>query len=468
MSSPAHSASASDVRDWDNSLNMHPWETMGTTPPDRLIAARADGIYLYDPEGKRYIDGPGGMWNVQVGYGNEQIANAMAEQAKTLAFNSPWYFASGPGSELAKRVTEMTPGDLNWAFFTTGGSGAVDSAIRFSHFYNNMRGRPDKKITISRDKAYHGSTYLAATMSGKERDRTFMDTATELVRFLPNVHPLLRPEGMSVAQWCDEKVGDLETMIADVGADRIGSFIAEPILASGGVIIPPDGYHQRTRELCAKHDILYISDEVVTAFGRLGHWFASEEVFGIVPDIITCAKGITSGYAPLGAMIVSDRLIEELRADDRGDIAFSNGFTNSAHPVACAAALANFDVMEETGLLEHVRSVAPYFQARLHGLERFDIVAEARGVGLVGCVEGNIAPAGASEAERLAIDYQFGSLVDAACESRGLIVRPTINMCVFSPPLIITTEQIDEMFDILEQALEDVTSQLSDRPHNEA
>lgn len=450
----------SDVREWDNTFNMHPWETMGTTPPDRLIAARAEGIHLYDPDGKPYIDGPGGMWNVQVGYGNERIANAMADQAKTLAFNSPWYFASDVGSQLAKRVTEMTPGDLNWAFFTTGGSGAVDSAIRFAHFYNNMRGRPDKKITISREKAYHGSTYLAATMSGKERDRTFMDTATELVRFLPDVNPRLRPDAMTAEQWCDEKVDDLRAMIDNVGANRIAAFIAEPILASGGVIIPPDGYHRRTRELCAEHDILYISDEVVTAFGRLGHWFASEEVFGIVPDIITCAKGITSGYAPLGAMLVSDRLIDELRADDRGDIAFSNGFTNSAHPVACAAALANLDVMEDLNLLEHVRAVTPHFQARLAELERFDIVTEARGIGLVGCIEGDLAPPDATEAERLAIDYQFGSLVDKACESRGLIVRPTINMCVFSPPLIITIEQIGEMFDILDSALAQVQNDL--------
>lgn len=452
--------STDDVRAWDNTFNMHPWETMGTTDPDRLIAARAEGIYIYDPEGRRYIDGPGGMWNVQVGYGNEKIANAMADQAKSLAFNSPWYFASDPGSQLARRLTEMTPGDLNWAFFTTGGSGAVDSAIRFVHFYNNLLGRPEKKITISREKAYHGSTYLAATVSGKERDRTFMDTATELVRFLPDINPRLRPDTMSVDDWCTAKVDDLTNMIEEVGADRIGAFIAEPILASGGVIIPPDGYHRRVRDICAEHDILFISDEVVTAFGRLGHWFASEEVFGIVPDIITCAKGITSGYSPLGAMMVSDRLIDELRSEDRGDIAFSNGFTNSAHPVSCAAALANFDVFEELSLLEHVRAVTPRFQERLAQLERFDIVAESRGVGLVGCIEGDLAPPGSTEAERLAIDYEFGSLVDKACEKRGLIVRPTINMCVFSPPLIITESQIDEMFDILEEALVEVSEAL--------
>ena len=456
----AQSSSTQDVRDWDNTFNMHPWESMGTAAPDRLIAAKAEGIYLYDPDGKRYIDGPGGMWNVQVGYGNAEIAQAMADQAMALPFNSPWYFASSPGSELAKRLVEMSPGDLNWVFFTTGGSSAVDSALRFMQFYNNLLGRPNKKITISREKAYHGSTYLAATMSGKERDRTFMDTADDLVRFLPDVSPLLRPEGMSVAEWCDAKVADLENLIAEVGADNIGAFIAEPILASGGVIVPPDGYHARTLEVCRANDILYISDEVVTGFGRLGHWFASEAVFDIVPDIITCAKGITSGYAPLGAMLVSDRLVDQLKAEDRGDVMFSNGFTNSSHPVSCAAALKNLEIMERDGLLEHVREITPHFQERVRQLERFEVVAETRGIGLVGAIEGAVAPDDASEEDRLRIDYDFGARVDKACEARGLLVRPTINMCVFSPPLIITREQIDEMFDILEEAIAEVQADL--------
>ena len=463
MTDVAQPSSAQDVREWDNTFNMHPWESMGTAPADRMIAARGEGIYLIDPDGRKYIDGPGGMWNVQIGYGNAEIAQAMADQAMALPFNSPWYFASDPASQLAKKLTEMSPGDLNWVFFTTGGSSAVDSALRFMQFYNNLKGRPNKKITISREKAYHGSTYLAATMSGKERDRTFMDAATELVRFLPDVSPLLRPDGMSVAEWGDEKIADLENLIADVGADNIGAFIAEPILASGGVIVPPPGYHARTLEICRANDILYISDEVVTGFGRLGHWFASEEVFDIVPDIITCAKGITSGYAPLGAMLVSDRLVDELKAEDRGDVMFSNGFTNSSHPVSCAAALKNLEIMERDGVLEHVREITPYFQERVRRLERFDVVAEARGVGLVGAIEGAVAPADASEEDRLRIDYEFGSRIDKACEARGLIVRPSINMCVFSPPLVITREQVDDMFDILEAAISEVESSLTSK-----
>ena len=302
-----NSPSAADIRNWDNEHFIHPWESMGLAPPDRMVLARGEGIHLIDSDGKRYIDGPGGMWCAQIGYGNREMADAISEQVMRLPFHSPWAFASDPSALLAQKIARLTPGDLNSVFFTTGGSSAVDSALRFAHFYNNLKGRPDKKIVIAREKGYHGSTYLSASVSGKERDRSFMDTEKRLVRFLPNVNPYIRPDGMSVEDWCIAKTGDLERAILEAGPENVAAFIAEPILASGGVIVPPEGYHRRTLEICRAHDVLYISDEVVTAFGRLGHWFASEDVFGITPDIITCAKGLTSGYLPLGAMIVSDR-----------------------------------------------------------------------------------------------------------------------------------------------------------------
>ncbi|MEY8843215.1 aminotransferase class III-fold pyridoxal phosphate-dependent enzyme, partial [Cribrihabitans sp. XS_ASV171] len=215
------------------------------------------------------------------------------------------------------------------------------------------------------------------------------------------------------------------------------------------------GYHRRTAELCRKHDILYISDEVVTGFGRLGHWFSSEEVFGIVPDMITCAKGLTSGYLPLGACIISDRVMDRMTGPDR-KVLFSNGYTYSGHPVSCAAAMKNLDIIEEEGLLEHVRSVTPHFQERLQMLRRHDIVADVRGMGLLGCIEGRPIQASAD----LSAQRELGSMLDAACEEMGLLVRPLINMAVFSPPLVITPGQIDEMFDILDKALEKVSAQL--------
>ena len=446
---------AEAIRQWDNTHFLHPWESMGNSDPNRVIAAGGEGIYLYDPNGRRYIDGPGGMWNVQIGYGRAEMGQAIAEQATRLAYHSPWAFASEPSAVLARKLASMAPGDLNSVFFTTGGSSAVDSSLRFAHFYNNLRGLPEKKLFIARDKGYHGSTYLSATVTGKERNKSFLDIERRLVRFLPNVNPYVRPAGMSVEEWCDLRVADLEEAILEAGPDKVAAFIAEPILASGGVIVPPPGYHKRTLEICRKYDVLYISDEVVTAFGRLGHWFASEDVFGITPDIITVAKGLTSGYLPLGAMILSDRLLDDITAEDRKHILFSNGYTYSGHPVCCAAALKNIEIFEREGILDHVRTVTPHFQARLREMAKFEIVGDARGMGLIGCIEGAAAP-GMSESSRLAIDAEFGARVDAKCEELGLIVRPLINMCVFSPPLIITESQIDAMFDILEAAVAEV------------
>ena len=448
-----------EVTTWDQDHVLHPWEAMDPAPAERLISQGGDGIHLIDSSGRRFIDGPGGMWNVQIGYGRSEMADAIAEQALAMPYASPWAFATGPAATLAGRLASMTPGDLNSIFFTTGGSAAVDSALRFCHFYNNLRGRPQKKVVIAREKGYHGSTYLAATMSGKERHTSRLDTETRLVRFIGNVNPYVRPEGQSVEDWCDAKVAELEAAILQEGAENVAAFIAEPVLASGGVIVPPSGYHARTAEICRKHDVLYISDEVVTAFGRLGHWFASEEVFGVTPDIITCAKGLTSGYQPLGAMILSDRLLDQLRTEENAEVMFSNGYTYSGHPVCCAAALKNIEIIENEGLLEHVREISPHFQARLRELARHEIVGDARGMGLLGCVEGAAAP-GLPEEKRLAIDTEFGLRVDAKCEEMGLIVRPIVNMCVFSPPLIITRDQIDEMFEILDRAIEAVGREL--------
>ena len=448
----SNAPSIETLNEWNRTNQLPPWASMNSWREEAYpMLTEAKGIYMWDDAGKRFIDGPGGMWCVQIGYGRADMAKAISDQVMKLPYNSPWSSATEPSTVLAHKIAERAPGDLNNVFFTTGGSTAVDTALRMVHFMNNRLGRPEKKMMIAREKGYHGSTYLAASVTGKERDKTSFDVAHDLVRFLPDVNPYIRPAGMSVQEWCDAKVGDLERMIEELGPENVGGFIAEPILCSGGVIIPPEGYHRRTLEICRKHDILYISDEVVTGFGRLGHWFASEEVFGIVPDMITCAKGLTSGYQALGACIISDRIMERITGPDE-NVMFSNGYTYSAHPVSCAAALKNMEIFEDEGILEHVREITPYFQEWLQKLKRFSIVGDVRGMGLLGCIEGKL-----EDASGLAADKKLGALLDAACERRGLLVRPLINMAVFSPPLIITRAQIDEMFDILEQALEEVT-----------
>ena len=443
-----NSPSSEDLHSWDREHFIHPWHDMNYWRDyDNMLVTEADGIYMYDETGKKFIDGPGGMWCVQIGYGQKEMAEAIAAQVMKMPFASPWTNVTEPSAILAKKIADFAPGDLNNVFFTTGGSTAVDTALRAMQFMNNSLGRPNKKIILAREKGYHGSTYLAASVSGKERDITKFDVESRLVHFLPNVNPYIRPDDMSVTAWCDAKVRDLESAIESIGADKIGAFIAEPILSSGGVIVPPEGYHKRTFDLCRQHEILYISDEVVTGFGRLGHWFASETVYGIKPDMITCAKGLTSGYLPLGACIISDEMMEKMA--HKGEVLFSNGYTYSGHPVSCAAALKNIEILEREKILEHVREVSPYFQNRLAELKKFPIVGDARGHGLIGCIEARLSKDGS----RLEDERKIGMRLDEVFNDMGLIVRPLINMCVFSPPLIISRSQIDDMFEILEQAI---------------
>ena len=405
-----------EIQSFDNKNFVHPWEYMKDVGQNkRMFAEKADGVYLYNENGEKLIDGPGGMWCVQIGYGRREMAEAISEQILKVPYYSPFNMSSSPSAMLANKIAKLTPGELNHVFFTTCGSTAVDSAIRFVHFYNNVLGRPKKKKIISREKSYHGSTYLSATMCGNARDKDWMDTAHELVHFLPDVNPSRRPEGMSFEVFLEEKIIDLEAAILKLGAETVGAFIAEPVLASGGVIVPPKGYHQRCLEVCRKYDVLYISDEVVTAFGRLGHWFASKEVFGIEPDIITCAKGLTSGYVPMGACIISDHIFHQISGERSQGAEFSNGYTYSGHPVSSAAALKNIEIIENEGLLEHVRKISPYFQQRLQKLGKLQLVGDTRGAGLVGCVECRIVNPDSDDT--LKIDIAIGSRIDKHCQA---------------------------------------------------
>jgi adenosylmethionine-8-amino-7-oxononanoate aminotransferase len=418
-----------ELQEKDNRF-LHPWEAMSLLGHNRrTVIERGDGIYVYDSDGNRLIDAPGGMWCINIGHGRREMAEAIYEQVLTMTYASPWGLTNAPAAQLAAKLTELSPGDLNHVFFATGGSTAV----------------------VSRHKAYHGSTYLGASCCGKERDKNFLDFETGFIHHISDPNPYRRPEGMSVEDFCDFLVDDLEAKILELGPDKVGAFIAEPVMGTGGVIVPPEGYHRRTWEVCREHDVLYISDEVVTAFGRLGHWFASKDVFGIEPDIIIAAKGITSGYLPLSAVLISDRLMQQISGENGKNAVFSCGFTYSGHPVACAAALKNIEIMEREGLLEHAREVGPYMQERLRELSDISIVGDVRGAGLMGCVECVISK---GSRDPLILDYEIGNRIDAHCQSLGLIVRPMINMCVMSPPLTITKAQIDDMVGILRQGIE--------------
>ncbi|MEM6375647.1 MAG: aminotransferase class III-fold pyridoxal phosphate-dependent enzyme [Pseudomonadota bacterium] len=456
MNTLANTPTPEDLTAWDRDHHLHPWAGVeGFKRDEYMRVGSGEGVYLWDDTGKRFIDGPGGMWCMNIGYGRKEMADAIAAQVLEMPFASPWSFTTGPAAQLAHEIAKRTPGDLNTVHFTCGGSTAVDTALRAVQFYNNRMGRPEKKIIISREKGYHGSTYLASSVTGKERFNTSFDKA-DFVRFLPDISPNIRPEGMSMSDWCDAKIADLEALIETEGADRIGAFICETILCSGGMVVPPEGYHRRALEICRRHDILYISDEVVTGFGRLGHWFASEPVFGIVPDIITCAKGLTSGYLPLGACIMSDALVERMAGGEAGSDTFYNGYTYSAHPVSCVAGLKNIEIMEREDILGHVQRLTPHFQGRLHQIgDAYDIVGDVRGMGFLGCLE--CTPEyGQQTFEK---DMKFGDSLDRVCEEHGLILRPFGNMAVFSPPLVMSEAEIDQMFDIMEIGLTKMTEQ---------
>ena len=429
---------------------IQPWPKAGAIGDEaRGLIASGDGVYVTDEAGARLIDGPAGMWCVNVGHRRKELAEAMFEQAMALSYNSPWYTMSEPSALLAERIAAHAPGDLEHVFFTTGGSSAVESALRFMQFYNNVRGRPDKKKIISRGGAYHGSTYLSASLNGRPRDRDWMDGAEDLVVKLRCPDPFRRPDGMSVEDFADMLVKEFADAVDNVGADSIGAFVGEPVMASGGVIVPPEGYLPRIAEICRKNDILYISDEVVTAFGRMGHVFASEAVFGVQPDIVLFAKGVTSGYFPLGGMVVSARLFEDLRKSNHPDAMYAHGLTYSSHPIGCAVALRNLDILED-GLLERARAMAPYFIERLKTLEDLPLVGEVRGKGLMACVE---TVADRESRNPLRLDTEVGQRIDAHCHELGLLVRPLINMCVMSPPLTISRSQIDDMVSILREGI---------------
>ena len=429
---------------------IQPWPVAGAIGAEaRGLIGEGDGIYITDAEGRRLIDGPAGMWCTNVGHRREELARAMHDQAMRLSYNTPWYTMNEPSAVLAERIAGHAPGDLDHVFFTTGGSSAVETALRFMQFYNNVRGRPEKKLIVSRGGAYHGSTYLSASLNGRPRDRDWMDSADDLVVRLSSPDPFRRPAGMDVAAFCDHLIEELRDTIERVGAGRIGAFVGEPVQASGGVIVPPPNYWPRVAELCRANDILLIADEVVTAFGRLGHVFASQAVFGIEPDMITFAKGVTSGYFPLGGVVISARLMEELRRSNHSAAMFAHGLTYSSHPIGCAVALANLDLLE-TGILDHARAMAPYFQRRLRMLEDLPLVGEVRGAGLMACVE---CVADRDSRNPLALDNEVGRRIDRHCQELGLLVRPLIHMCVMSPPLVITSDQIDNMVAILREGI---------------
>jgi len=444
-----------DTRDLfrkDRDHHIHPWNDCSSEElRETLVIAGGEGAYVTDANGKRYLDGIGGLWCVNVGYGREEIAQAMADQARRLAFYNTFVDTTHPlATELSAKLASLAPAHLNHVAFSSSGSAANETAVRLVHNFFNRLGKPRKKLILSRWQSYHGSTYLTAALSGKPEDRPLFDSASGIVHHLSAPDLYRRPAGQTPEEFCDALVAEMERAILELGPENIAAFIAEPVLGSGGVLVPPPGYHLRMQEICRRYEILTISDEVVTGFGRLGHMLCSEPMFGLEPDVIVCAKGITSGYAPLAATLFSDGILEVLHTANGTNDYLCHGFTWSGHPVGCAAALANIEILERERILDHVREVGPYFEMQLATLLDLPIVGDVRGSHFMLCVE-NVA----DKATKALFpeDVAVGDRIASECEARGLIVRPLGHLNVLSPPLIMNRAQIDALVAILRDSI---------------
>ena len=443
----------------DRAHFMHPWTMFDSFREEgSLVIAEGHGVYVTDSDGKRYLDGVGGLWCTNIGLGREEMAEAIADQVRHLAYANPFVdMTNAPAAELAARLAKLAPADLNHIIFGSSGSAAVDTAYRLIQFYQNCRGKRDKKHIISREEAYHGTTFIGMCIGGKKSDRIpEFDFLTEEFHHISCPNYYRAPDGMTEADYLDFLVNELEDKILEIGPDKVAAFFAEPVMGAGGVIVPPVGYHQRTWEICKKYDVLYVADEVVTAFGRLGHWFASKDVFGVEPDIILCAKGLSSGYLPISATIFSDRIYDVIGESGKGRC-FTHGFTYAGHPVCSVAALKSIEILERESILDHVREIGPYFEEQIATLADCPLVGDVRGTHFMLCIE-NVA---CKKTKSLFPDsVNIGKRISNACEERGLLVRPVGHLNVLSPPLILTRQHIDFIVEKLHEAEEAVAADL--------
>lgn len=450
---------AQELWQMDHDHVLHPFQHFSSFKKEgSLVLVEGEGCHVTDATGKRYFDGIGGMWCVNVGYGRKELAEVMAEQALQLCYTSTFVdVTNAPSARLAAKLAQLAPGDLNHVSYTTSGSCAVDTAIRLAHFYHALRGEGRRRLVISRENSYHGSTYLGMTVGRREGDQSDrFHYVPDLVHHLSAPYPYRRPEGMTLEGFSDFLVDEFAQKIAELGAENIACFIAEPAQASGGVTLPPPNYLPRMRELCTAHGILFIADEIVTAFGRLGHFFSSKDEFGIQPDIIVCAKGLSSGYIPLGAVLYSDRIHAVLDAAD-DSVWFTHGYTYAGHPVACAVALKNIEIMEREDICGNAARVGDYLEQKLAALSDLPIVGDVRGRRLMMCVE---YVKDKKTRERLPDEANISRRISVDCEAHGLLVRPIGHLDVLSPPLVMTKDDVDFIVPTLRHAIEKASAEL--------
>jgi putrescine aminotransferase len=445
----------------DSAHYLHPFTDHGALRArGSRVIVRAEGIHLWDSEGNRILDGMSGLWCVNAGYGRTSIVEAAARQMQTLPFyNSFFNTTNVPALQLAARLAELAPPGFQHVFFTSSGSEANDTALRMVWRYWQLMDQPQRRFVISRRNAYHGSTVAGASLGGMAA----MHAQGALP--IPNIYHIEQPNfagfgrGMSEAEFGLLAADWLEQAILDLGPTRVAAFIGEPVQGAGGVIIPPQTYWPQIQRICDKYGILLISDEVICGFGRLGAWFGSEQL-GMRPDLIPFAKGVTSGYVPLGGVMVGDRVARML-VEKGGD--FNHGFTYSGHPVACAAALENIRIMAEEKLVERVaQETGPYLKTSFASLATHPLVGHADSIGMAAGLN-LVRRKGAAihECEPFAPALAVGMVCRQHMFDNGVIMRAVGDRMIVAPPLVMTCAQIDEMVErirfCLDLTLEDVT-----------
>ena len=437
--------------------HLHPFTDFGALAEEggSRIITRAEGCWLEDSEGERILDGMAGLWCVNVGYGRKELAEAAYRQMMELPYYNTFFkTATPPVIELSEKLAEITPDGLEKVFFASSGSEANDTIVRLVRRYWRVRGEDQRRTFISRVNGYHGSTCAAASLGGMKPMHAL--DGLPLPGFEHIRQPYWYQEGgdLSPDEFGLAAARALEEKILELGAETVAAFIGEPVQGAGGVIVPPETYWPEIQRICRKYGVLLIADEVICGFGRTGNWFGSE-TFDIAPDIMTLAKGITSGYLPLSAVMVGDEIADVLFREG-GE--FAHGFTYSGHPVACAVALANIEIMEREGLVEKVREeTGPYFQARLRELAQHPLVGEVRGVGLLGGIE-----MVADKASRRPFDDpgKAGLICREACFANNVISRSVGDSMVLSPPLVIAKDEIDELMKRMRKSLDQTRNAL--------
>jgi 4-aminobutyrate--pyruvate transaminase len=424
-----------------------------------LVLSHGKGIYVYDEHGREYIEGLAGLWCASLGFGEEALVDAAVEQMRKL----PYYhtFASSgtePPVKLAERLKALAPTPMSKVYFANSGSEANDTAVKMVWYYNNSLGRPQKKKVISRLKGYHGVTVASASLTGIPINHKGFDLpiANILHTDCPHYYRFAEP-GEIEEDFATRMAENLDRMIVAQGPDTVAAFIAEPVMGAGGVIVPPATYFEKIQAVLKKHDVLMIVDEVICGFGRTGNFWGSE-TFGIQPDILVCSKALSSGYLPISAILINEPIYQGLVDESRKIGVFGHGFTQSGNPTCAAVAVRTLELMDERKLLEHVRAVAPRFQAKLQAFADHPLVGEARGVGLIGALE-----LVADKDTKASFDpeQKVGISLMARAREQGLIIRSLNDVAVFCPPLIIDEGQIDEMMQRFSQALDETWSWVS-------